>query len=93
MGPLQFPLRFLDAVRLRQGDDGDRWFVVGLYPDLRRRTFMVQLMTAPDGLSTCEPLTNLVLVGDADERVRVAFRERLGIPPGAALAAPALPPP
>lgn len=71
MTTLHFPLRFLDAVRIE--DDESAYYVVGLVPDWRRRTFTVWLMTAPDGIETFAPLCEVHRIDQADDQGRLAF--------------------
>ena len=70
MTTLQFPLRFLDAIRL--GDDDDTvYYVVGLVPDWRIHSFVVWMMTAPDGIEAWAPLTQVRVIQEDDDRGRL----------------------
>ena len=72
MTTLQFPLRFLDAIRL--GDDDDTvYYVVGLVPDWRIHSFVVWMMTAPDGIEAWAPLTQVRVIQEDDDRGRLPF--------------------
>ncbi|MFW5698719.1 MAG: hypothetical protein ACOCZK_03955 [Planctomycetota bacterium] len=77
MTTLRFPLRFLDAVRI--GDDDTVYYVVGLEPEWRLRTFKVWLMTAPDGIETWAPLYDVQIVEGIAYDERRAFLEAMDL--------------
>jgi hypothetical protein len=72
MTTLRFPLRFLDAVRVK-GEEDTVYYAVGLAPEWRRKTFTVYLMTAPDGIETYAPLHDVEVLDRPTDAGRLAF--------------------
>jgi hypothetical protein len=71
MKKLQFPVNFLDAVKLE--NDDTIYYVVGLFPSWENKSFIVWLMTDPNGIETWAYLHQIQIIKEINDSGKLPF--------------------